>query len=37
MLKSAAPILASLNEEETGKFYTEKLGVYFSFKLGGVI
>jgi catechol 2,3-dioxygenase-like lactoylglutathione lyase family enzyme len=26
MLKTAIPILASLNEEETVKFYTEKLG-----------
>ncbi len=25
MLKSAVPILASLSEEETVKFYTEKL------------
>ncbi|HWZ04605.1 MAG TPA: VOC family protein [Mucilaginibacter sp.] len=29
MLKSAVPILASLNEEETIKFYTEKLGFTF--------
>jgi len=29
MLKSAIPILASLNEEETVKFYTEKLGFTF--------
>ena len=29
MLKSAVPILASLNEEETVKFYTEKLGFTF--------
>jgi hypothetical protein len=25
MLKTAIPVLASLNEEETVKFYTEKL------------
>jgi hypothetical protein len=29
MLKSAVPILASLNEEESIKFYTEKLGFIF--------
>jgi hypothetical protein len=29
MLKSAVPILASLNEQETIKFYTEKLGFTF--------
>ncbi|MGZ3755344.1 MAG: bleomycin resistance protein [Mucilaginibacter sp.] len=29
MLQSAVPILASLNEEETVKFYTEKLGFTF--------
>ena len=29
MLKSAVPILASLNEEETVSFYTEKLGFTF--------
>lgn len=29
MLKSAVPILASLNQEETVKFYTEKLGFTF--------
>ena len=29
MLKSAVPILASLNEEESVKFYTEKLGFTF--------
>lgn len=29
MLKSAVPILASLNEEETKQFYTEKLGFTF--------
>lgn len=29
MLKSAVPILASLNEDETVKFYTEKLGFTF--------
>ncbi len=29
MLKSAVPILASLNEEESIKFYTEKLGFTF--------
>jgi hypothetical protein len=29
MLKSTVPILASLNEEETIKFYTEKLGFTF--------
>jgi hypothetical protein len=29
MLKSAVPILASLSEEETVKFYTEKLGFTF--------
>jgi hypothetical protein len=29
MLKSAVPILASLNEEETIKFYTDKLGFTF--------
>jgi hypothetical protein len=26
MLKTAIPVLASLNEKETVKFYTEKLG-----------
>ncbi|WP_428328276.1 bleomycin resistance protein [Mucilaginibacter sp.] len=29
MLKSAVPILASLNEEESIKFYTQKLGFTF--------
>jgi len=29
MLQSAVPILASLNEEESIKFYTEKLGFTF--------
>jgi catechol 2,3-dioxygenase-like lactoylglutathione lyase family enzyme len=29
MLKSAVPVLASLNEEESIKFYTEKLGFTF--------
>lgn len=29
MLKSAIPILASLNQEDTVKFYTEKLGFTF--------
>ena len=29
MFNSAVPILASLNEEETVKFYTEKLGFTF--------
>jgi catechol 2,3-dioxygenase-like lactoylglutathione lyase family enzyme len=29
MLTKAVPILASLNEEETVKFYTEKLGFTF--------
>ncbi|KQC01529.1 VOC family protein [Pedobacter sp. Hv1] len=29
MLKTAIPILASLNTEETVKFYTEKLGFTF--------
>lgn len=29
MLKAATPILASLNTEETVKFYTEKLGFTF--------
>jgi catechol 2,3-dioxygenase-like lactoylglutathione lyase family enzyme len=29
MLKSAIPILASLNTEDTVKFYTEKLGFTF--------
>ena len=29
MLKTAVPILASLNTEETIKFYTEKLGFTF--------
>ena len=29
MLKAATPILASLNTEETIKFYTEKLGFTF--------
>ena len=29
MLKTATPILASLNAEETIKFYTEKLGFTF--------
>ena len=29
MLKSAVPILASLNEQESIKFYTEKLGFTF--------
>lgn len=29
MLKSAVPILASLNEDETVKFYTETLGFTF--------
>lgn len=29
MLQSAVPILASLNEEETVKFYTEKMGFTF--------
>ena len=29
MLKSTVPILASLSEEETIKFYTEKLGFTF--------
>ena len=29
MLKVGIPVLASLNEEETAKFYTEKLGFTF--------
>jgi catechol 2,3-dioxygenase-like lactoylglutathione lyase family enzyme len=29
MLKTAIPILASLNADETIKFYTEKLGFTF--------
>jgi hypothetical protein len=37
MLKSAVPILASLNEEETIKFYTEKLGFTFNSSWEGYI
>jgi hypothetical protein len=37
MLKSAVPILASLNEEETIKFYTEKLGFTFHSSWEGYV
>lgn len=37
MLQSAVPILASLNEEETVKFYTEKLGFTFQSSWEGYL
>ncbi|KIO74622.1 hypothetical protein TH53_25375 [Pedobacter lusitanus] len=37
MLKYAIPILASLNEEETVKFYTEKLGFTFHASWDGYL
>ncbi|TCD27477.1 VOC family protein [Pedobacter psychrodurus] len=37
MLKTATPILASLNAEETIKFYTEKLGFTFHNNWDGYI
>ena len=37
MLKSAVPILASLNEKETISFYTEKLGFTFHSSWEGYI
>ncbi|MGY0035436.1 glyoxalase superfamily protein [Pedobacter sp. NJ-S-72] len=37
MLKYAIPILASLNEEETVKFYTEKLGFTFHSSWDGYL
>ena len=37
MLKAAVPILASLQEEETRKFYTEKLGFTFHASWDGYL
>lgn len=37
MLKSATPILASLNTEETVKFYTQKLGFTFHSEWDGYL
>lgn len=37
MLKYAIPILASLNEDETIKFYTEKLGFTFHSNWDGYL
>jgi len=37
MLKSAVPILASLNAEETIKFYTDKLGVTLNNNWDGYV
>lgn len=37
MLKRATPILASLNTEETVKFYTEKLGFTFHSEWDGYL
>lgn len=37
MLKTATPILASLNTEETIKFYTEKLGFTFHSNWDGYL
>jgi catechol 2,3-dioxygenase-like lactoylglutathione lyase family enzyme len=37
MLQSAVPILASLNEEESIKFYTEKLGFTFQSSWEGYL
>lgn len=37
MLHSAIPILASLNEDETVKFYTEKLGFTFHSSWDGYL
>jgi catechol 2,3-dioxygenase-like lactoylglutathione lyase family enzyme len=37
MLTKAVPILASLNEEETVKFYTEKLGFTFHSSWDGYL
>lgn len=37
MLKTAIPVLASLNEEETIKFYTEKLGFTFDANWDGYL
>ncbi len=37
MLQSAVPILASLNEEETVKFYTEKLAFIFHSSWDGYL
>jgi catechol 2,3-dioxygenase-like lactoylglutathione lyase family enzyme len=37
MLKSATPILASLNAEETIEFYTEKLGFTFISNWDGYV
>ncbi|WP_199121469.1 VOC family protein [Pedobacter sp. ASV28] len=37
MLRSAIPILASLNAEETIKFYTEKLGFTFHSNWDGYL
>lgn len=37
MLKTAIPVLASLNEEETVKFYTEKLGFTFNTSWDGYL
>ena len=37
MLKTATPILASLNTEETVKFYTEKLGFTFHSEWDGYL
>jgi catechol 2,3-dioxygenase-like lactoylglutathione lyase family enzyme len=37
MLQTAIPVLASLNEEETIKFYTEKLGFTFHASWDGYL
>jgi len=37
MLKSAVPLLASLSEEETVKFYIEKLGFTFHSSWKGIL
>jgi catechol 2,3-dioxygenase-like lactoylglutathione lyase family enzyme len=37
MLQSAVPMLASLNEEASVKFYTEKLGFTFHSSWGGYL